>query len=370
MAFRTVRLLALGIALLALGAACGSAGERPGQVDPAPVVSATIPVGERGDGIDAVAAGEDAIWVAGGGECPGSVWRIDPKTNRVLAAIAVDNPHDLAAGEGSVWVLGGVCATTPARPDGVSSGAAVHRLDPARNELAATITLDPPSGDLDSDASPSGLAFGEGGVWASLSYDPRTGEIVRIDPRSGELVARISARGYAGELTAGAGAVWVLGHPEYTDETDRGEWLHRIDPGTNELVATPLRNERLLLGTYLFPQVIAAAGDEVWVGSTDAAYPHGPVAIRVDARTNKVRRERLSMDQFFPLALVEGGLWFLGPGADLSRLDPRTLEIDESLRLGVGAADAAFDPATRSFWLATPVVGRGDRGSVIRVDLR
>jgi hypothetical protein len=60
----------------------------------------------------------------------------------------------------------------------------------------------------------------------------------------------------------------------------------------------------------------------------------------------------------------------LGPGADLSRLDPRTLEIDESLRLGVGAADAAFDPATRSFWLATPVVGRGNRGSVIRVDLR
>jgi hypothetical protein len=317
-----------------------------------------------------VAAGEDAIWVAGGGECPGSLWRIDPETNRVVATIAVDNPYDLAVGEGAVWVLGGVCATTPARPDGVSSGAALYRIDPASNELAATIPLDPPRGFLATDTSPSGVAFGEGGIWVSLSYDPSTGEVVRVDPRTDEVVTRISARGYAGELTAGAGAVWVLGHPEYTDETDRGESLHRIDPRTNELVATPLRDERLLLGGYLFPQVIAASEDEVWVGSSEAAYPYGALAIRVDSRTNRVSREPLSMDRIFPIGLAEGGLWFIGPGADLSRLDPRSLDVDESVRLGAGAADAAFDPATRSFWVATVVVGSGDQGSLIRVDLR
>jgi hypothetical protein len=374
MAFRTPARVGLAGALLALATACGSAGERPpggeaGRSDPEPVVTARIPVGERGDVIEAVAAGEDAIWAAGGGECPGSVWRIDPDTNRVVATVAVGNPHDLAVGEGAVWALGRVCATTPARPGGVSNGAALYRIDPASNELAATIRLDAPPGVLAADASPSGVAFGEGGVWASVSYDPRAGEVIRLDPRTNEVVARISARGYAGELAVGAGAVWVLGHPEYTDETERGESLHRIDPRTNELAATPLRDERLLLGGYLAPQVVAAAGDEVWVGSSQAAYPYGPLAIRIDARTNRVRREPLSMDQFFPVALVEGGLWFIGPGADLSRFDPRSLEIDESVRLGVGAADAAFDPATRSFWVATTVVGRGDQGSVVRVDL-
>jgi hypothetical protein len=375
MAFRTVGLIALGSALVALAAACSSAGERPpgggaGRSDPEPVVTARIPVGERGEGIEAVAAGEDAIWVAGGGECPGSVWRIGADTNRVVATIAVGNPYDLAVGEGAVWALGGVCATTPARPDGVSSGAALYRIDPASNELAATIPLDAPPGVPAGDASPSGVAFGEGGVWASVSYDPRTGEVIRIDPHTNEVVARISSRGYAGELTVGAGAVWVLGHPGYTDETDHGESLHRIDPRTNELVATPLQDERLLLGGYLFPQVIAAAGDEVWVGSSEATYPYGALAIRIDARTNEVKREPLSMDRFFPLTLVEGGLWFIGPGADLSRLDPRSLEIDESVRLGVGVADAAFDPASRSFWIASVVVGGADQGSLVRVDVR
>jgi DNA-binding beta-propeller fold protein YncE len=353
----------------ALAVACGSIGDnRRPHVEP--IVSATIPVGKPGKGIEAVAAGEEGIWVAGGGECPGSVWRIDPKTNRVVAAIAVDNPHDLAVGDGAVWVLGRVCAATPARPDGVSSGAALYRIDPASNKLAATIRLDPPPGVLAADASPFGVAFGEGGVWASVSYDPRTGEVIRIDPGTNEVVARISARGYAGELTAGGGAVWVLGHPEYTDETERGESLHRIDPRTNELVATPLRDERLLLGGYLHPQVIAATEHEVWVGSSEATYPYGALAIRIDARTNVVSREPLSMDQFFPVARTDGGLWFLGRGADLSRFDPRTLEIDESVRLGVGAADAAFDPGTRSFWVASVVVGRADQGSVVRVDLR
>jgi hypothetical protein len=103
---RTLPLVVLGGASLALGVACGSARERPsgggaGRVDPEPVVSATIPVGERGQPVEAVAAGEEGVWVAGGGECPGSVWRIDPKTDRVVAGLAVDNPHDLAVGGGA-----------------------------------------------------------------------------------------------------------------------------------------------------------------------------------------------------------------------------------------------------------------------------
>jgi hypothetical protein len=100
----------------------------------------------------------------------------------------------------------------------------------------------------------SGVTVGAGAVWVSLGYDPRSGEVVRIDPRTNGVVARIGAQGYAGELAASAGAVWVLGHPDYTDETARGESLHRVDPGTNELVATPLRDERLLLGGYSFHQ--------------------------------------------------------------------------------------------------------------------
>jgi hypothetical protein len=367
----------LAAALGALAAACGSADRAPPggkreQTELRPVVSATIPVGEAGDGIEAVAAGAGEVWVAGGGECPAPVWRIDPETNTVAATSAVDNASRLAVREGAVWALGGVCAPTPAQPGGVSGGAALFRIDPRDGELAATIPLEPNTGPF-SDAHGSGLAVGEGGLWAATCLDPRSGEVVRVDPETNRVVARISTGGCTGELAAGAGAVWVLSHPEWTDETKiLSASLHRIDPATNRLVATPLQGELAFLGgTFLGPLLTAGDG-AVWVRGVEEVYPHRNVALRVDARTNELTRKPLS-GGFAPFAVTDEDVWFLGsrgPHAALSRLDGRTLRIAESLALERGSADAVFDRERGSFWIADFEPVREGQQAVVRVDLR
>jgi hypothetical protein len=104
---------------------------------------------------------------------------------------------------------------------------------------------------------------GRGRVWAAFSWNPSTGEVLRIDPRTNAIAARIRTGGFVGELRLGAGSVWVLSHPEYTDET----------------------------GGDLVPPVLAAGDDAVWVTSPTAAHPR--LALRVDTQTNQVAREQL-----------------------------------------------------------------------------
>jgi YVTN family beta-propeller protein len=58
---------------------------------------------EVGDGPVDVAVGEDAVWVVN--QLAGTVSRIDPETNDVVATIPIGNePQRIAAGEGYVWV--------------------------------------------------------------------------------------------------------------------------------------------------------------------------------------------------------------------------------------------------------------------------
>jgi YVTN family beta-propeller protein len=50
-----------------------------------------------------VAVGADAVWVAN--RLEGTVWRIDPRTNDVVAKIEVGNaPSGLAFADGQVWL--------------------------------------------------------------------------------------------------------------------------------------------------------------------------------------------------------------------------------------------------------------------------
>lgn len=322
----------------------------------------SILVGERSNGITGVAAGQGAVWVASSGNCSGSVSRIDPESNEVIATTPVGIVSDLTVGSGAVWAVGEVCGKGPI----------LYRIDPRTNELAATVRLvSPAEARANPEALTSGVANGEGGVWVSLSLDSRTGEVIRIDPRSNEVVGRISTQGFAGELVVEAGGVWVLRHPEYIDETDKSASLQRIDPRTNGVVATPLRDERLELGGEVIPPVIAAGEGWIWVPSTEGTYPYRSLAFRIDARNNEVTRERLSFGAFFPVAVTKDGVWFIGRdgGATLGRLNPQTLEVESSVKLGITPVSTDFDPATNAFWVGS-LVKRGERGSVTRVDLR
>ena len=155
---------------------------------------ATVELGELVFGI---AIGSDAVWAQGetGG---GTVWRIDPATNAVIAEIVAPGASGIAVGFDSVWVAAHDRAT-------------VHRIDPASNTVAATIDLPGPIG---------GIGVGLDGVWVSGFGG---GWVSRINPGTDHVTGSIST-GYAnlGPPITAFGSVWVAALDESV--------LLRIDP--------------------------------------------------------------------------------------------------------------------------------------------
>jgi virginiamycin B lyase len=150
-----------------------------------------------------IAVGEGGVWVA----CTyaRSLVRIDPSTNRVAAAIPVQEyPLAVSAGRGAVWV----------RNEDSSS---VSRVDPASNRVVATISGMPaPVGRTGDDA----MALGPDGLWV-------TGvQLLRVDPRRDRVAARIDLSGSG--VAEGFGSLWV---------TSIVGTVQRIDPRA----ASPLR---------------------------------------------------------------------------------------------------------------------------------
>ena len=85
------------------------------------------------DGPRDLAVGDDAVWVVG--EHPKSgVWRIDPRSGRAVAHVAVTpRANSVALGAGSLWVT----SWTP----GHAGPGSLTRIDPRTNEVVARIDL-------------------------------------------------------------------------------------------------------------------------------------------------------------------------------------------------------------------------------------
>jgi YVTN family beta-propeller protein len=167
-----------------------------------------------------------SVWVAN--EHSGSVTRIDPATNKVVATIPINSPDSagpqiMTAGPGGVWVdvdnMGSVvridAATNkvglvvPLNGWVASDGEQVWIADDAGIDgLAQAIRIDPDSGkvitavDLEQDPGECGLAVGLGSVWVA------TGGLTRIDPVSGRIVGRLDLGADCGSLIVAGGSVW------------------------------------------------------------------------------------------------------------------------------------------------------------------
>jgi hypothetical protein len=338
------------------------------------VVGRTVAVGEPGYGVTGLAFGEGGVWVGGWDRRGGLVTRLDPSTGQVVATVRV--PHgggDVAVGSGAVWAAGVDCVGRhPDDPDVCLTEPGVSRIDPGSGRVAATVTIPLPAGTPRDTAHVSAVAVGEGAVWVAVAWSPWKGEVLRMDPRTNAIAARIPTGGHVGALRLGAGSVWVLSHAEYTDETKvKGASLLRIDPSTNRIVATPIREELSFLGGELIPPVLAAGEDAVWVTSPTAAHPR--LALRVDTQTNQVARERPPVERFYPVTVEQDAIWFIGStgrSATLARLDPRTLEQTHVIELPISAVRAVHDPVTGSFWVASLVNRSNERATVVRVRIR
>jgi tRNA A-37 threonylcarbamoyl transferase component Bud32 len=129
-----------------------------------------------------VAAGEDAVWLAGAR----TLWRVDPGRGQVRSRIRLPfAPAALAAGNGGVWL---VDRTTDR----------LIRIDPPTKRITARIRVG---------RGPRAVAVGAGSVWVANEAD---GTVSRIDPRRNAVVGTIDVRSTPVDLEVGLGAVWVV----------------------------------------------------------------------------------------------------------------------------------------------------------------
>ncbi len=157
---------------------------------------AVIPLGPRVSGI---AIGPDAIWASGEAD-GGTVWRIDPATNQVVASIRAPGaePVGLLVAFGSVW--------TGSRTKGL-----IYRIDPSSNAITETIKVG---------YSVGGIGVGPDAIWASGFGN---GTIYRIDPATNSVSGTLSTSfGNLGGPLVAFDSIWV-------GALDRNVVL-RIDP--------------------------------------------------------------------------------------------------------------------------------------------
>jgi TolB protein len=322
--------------------------ETPSPVNPR--VTATIDIIAPPGSVSSVLATVGAIWVAGH-EGDGSAWvkRIDPATNQVVMTIPLEaapgwdfGGGGMAAGAGSIWVTGAAPA-----PAGGSS-AILERIDPATNTVVGTISLPGQDG--------ADVTVDDSSVWV-LVFDSSTSvQVLRVDPVTEEVVATITLESdYSRKIALADGAIWVEEHRSH-DPAGEGDYLVKIDPATNQVVAT------LPGGSF---GAFDPEANVIWTGT-------GYALARIDPHTAMFIGDSVPVGgaiRGFGLAAGEGGVWFFGyddtvDGAPsfLEGYNPKTSEVDASVEFP-NPGPIAMTLAPRSIWTVNL------DGSVTRIDL-
>jgi len=179
----------------------------------------TIPVHGR-----AIAANDEAVWLAD--DLSDVVHRIDPSRRAVEASIALapgSAPSAIAATDDAVWVANFTTMT-------------VTRIDPRTNEVAAEAIALP--------APPSAIAASTGAIWVASEADDL---LIRLDPESGRVISQEAVCDGPTDLVVIGDAVVAT--------CPAGHEVWRLIEG-QEPVRTPIDG---------VPVGVAAIGDEVWV---------------------------------------------------------------------------------------------------------
>lgn len=275
----------------------------------APEVVATIDVGATPG---SVAVGAGAVWVSNYAD--GTVSRLNPDGNEVaeiipLGSIGGDVVFDEAST--SAWVI--------------SDRSTVVRIDPGTNSAVARVELG---------ADAIDLALGFGSVWASAI----DGHVYRIDPTTNSAIGQIAvANAEEGPLLADVEA----------NNHDRSIWVSnmgtdsvaRIDVDDNEVTTITVGEDPVGLA--------AAASGTTWVANSgdDTVTPVGAGA-DVD-ETIPVGTQPWGVATGFDAVWVAN----LG-GGTVSRIDPTSLSVTDTISVGAGPDGIAIDEARDAVWIA------------------
>lgn len=250
-------------------------------------------------------------------------------------------PRGVAWADGAVWV-----AST--RAD------VVQRVDPTTNEVSAEVAVG---------ARPVTLVTLNGELWVSVlnGESADDDEVVRIDTGTNTVDLRVQVPVHH-NIAAGAGAIWVL---------DASGSLRRIDPATgalsdavasgpgpvalaaNDSAAFGIRSDRTV---WRWPMAggelqeaaldagvpgrsrVAASNAGLWI-----AVPGLVVALEPDSLAARAELSLPEMSLVNDLFVTDSDVWLsanvvseeLGlDGGSVLRLDPETLEVRQTFRLG------------------------------------
>ena len=224
----------------------------------------------------------------------GSLWMMsEQKLLRIALAdnavteIPIDDAtaefHRTTVGEGAVWVSANHSQT-------------IYKIDPETNSVVMRI-----SADFRVSNHPGEL--GEGSVWAITGggNDVLRRYSARTDAEQATIpLPSPSARGVVVDF----GSIWIAGSREVE--------LYRIDPATNQIIAT--------IDLHSRPVTLASGEGSVWVRQVDGTVQ------RIDGTSGKL------LATFATEALGEGGdtavgghsVWINSRGVALMQIDPRT----------------------------------------------
>jgi YVTN family beta-propeller protein len=216
-----------------------------------------------------------------------SVTRIDSATRLVERSIALDStPTGLAVGEGFVWAAEGLAGS-------------VSQIDLSVNAVSETFDGLAPRSNAGT------IAVGEGAVW----FVSGIGTIVRI-------IGSETSSGFAGSgpsgVAVGAGAVWVANRGENT--------IARMNPRTISVVRS--------ISVGRSPGGIAVGDGVVWVANED-----DDVVTRIDAESYSATTIPVG-DEPSAVAIGAGAVWVVNSGdATVSRIDPETSDVVATIAL-------------------------------------
>jgi hypothetical protein len=208
-----------------------------------------------------LAVGFGSVWVLGNPmkRRPRGLLRIDPRTGRVIAAVAMPRGWSrIAATTDAVWVGGG--DITPGRPrrPGVperTSVRFVYKIDPRRNAIVQRVLL--PGGMTVLDLDAEGTSLWAGGWWGVAELS-----------NAGRVLFHAAYGGAGWSMARTRGVVWVTlpwtGRPyqRRQDNAHRAQQLLRVS--TSSRTSRPKAIE-----LSHWPGGVEAAGGTVWLGGGD-----------------------------------------------------------------------------------------------------
>ena len=177
-----------------------------------------------------VAAQGNAVWVA---PSSGLLARFDASSRRIVQQLDPNaSPAGIALGDGAVWI-------TDRDADNVT------QIDPTGLQTAIAVG-----------SGPTAIAAGVGGIWVTDTFDDT---VVRIDPATAAVTNTIPVGRTPSAIAVGDGSVWVANAGDGT--------VSRIDPATNTVTAT--------IDVGGSPRAITIAGARAWVTVDASPTSHG-----------------------------------------------------------------------------------------------